>query len=90
MVGCVCMARGNGVCVAGEHAWQGAYVAGGMCGRRDSHCSGQYTPYWNAFLFVLSSVMLKLLYGCRGWYRDDSGTCYENIKELQVTQVACM
>ena len=46
------------VCVAEGHAWQGACVAGGMCGRgggmhgrRDSHCSGRYASYWNAFLF---------------------------------------
>ena len=45
--------------------WQGACVAGGACmasgmalvcmagdvrGRRNSHCSGWYTSYWNAFL----------------------------------------
>ena len=27
-------------------------VKGGMCGRRDGHCSGQYASYWNAFLFM--------------------------------------
>ena len=44
---------GVGACMA-----VGAYMAGGMhsrwglCGRRDSHCSGQYTACWNAFLFI--------------------------------------
>ena len=39
------------------YAWQGgihgrrACVAGGVHGRRNSHCSGQYASYWNAFLF---------------------------------------
>ena len=52
--------------VAGGHAWQGTCVAGGgvhgmhggvtcMAGGmrrgRDSHCSGRYASYWNAFLF---------------------------------------
>ena len=35
----------QGVCVAGE-----ACMAGGVCGRRDGHCSRQYASYWNAFL----------------------------------------
>ena len=44
---CVCGGgvHGRGACVAGGHAWQGS-----MCGRRDSHCSGRYASYWNAFL----------------------------------------
>ena len=25
----------------------------GMRGRRDDHCSGRYTSYWNAFLLLL-------------------------------------
>ena len=25
-------------------------MAGGVCGRRDGHCSRQYASYWNAFL----------------------------------------
>ena len=29
-------------------AWQG-----GVLGRRDGHCSGRYTSYWNAFLFII-------------------------------------
>ena len=36
--------HGRGACVAGE---------GGLHGRRDGHCSGQYVSYWNAFLFLL-------------------------------------
>ena len=35
----------QGACVAGGCAWQG-----GMCGRRDGHCSGRYASYWNALL----------------------------------------
>ena len=64
MVKGTCAAKGNtwqrGTCVVkwvvcGEgkagmhgrgHAWQGS-----MRGRRDSHCSGRYASYWNAFLF---------------------------------------
>ena len=52
---------GRGACVVGGRAWQGSCVAGrgvcvaggrGMHGRRDGHCSGWYTSYWNAFLFL--------------------------------------
>ena len=52
---------GEGACVVGRYAWQRVCMAGGMCGRgcvaggihvrRDSHRSGRYTSYWNAFLF---------------------------------------
>ena len=45
--------HGRGTCVAGGYVWQGACVAGryvqqgacmvgGMCSRRDDHCSGRY------------------------------------------------
>ena len=36
------------------HAWQGgAYVVGeGSVHGRDDHCSGLFTSYWNALLFV--------------------------------------
>ena len=56
-----------GACMAGEHAWWGAWhgvcVHGrgmhggghargrGMRGRRDGHCSRRYASYWNASLF---------------------------------------
>ena len=54
----VCMARGT--CMAREHGGMhgkgacmiGVYVAGGVCSRRDGHCSGWYASYWNAFLFA--------------------------------------
>ena len=50
----VCMAKGGmhdkGACMVGECAWWGACMAGGVCGRRDGHCNGRYTSYWNAFL----------------------------------------
>ena len=36
---------GRGACMAEGCAW------GGLHGRRDSHCSGRYASYWNAFLF---------------------------------------
>ena len=42
--------QGCGVCMAGG-AWQGHAWLGVMRDRRDSHCSRQYTFYWNAFLF---------------------------------------
>ena len=47
-----CMVGGmhsSGACMAGE-----VCMAGGVHGRRDSHCSGRYAPYWNAFLFKIS------------------------------------
>ena len=53
----------QGVCIAQEHAWQGgmcdggACMAGGMHGRRNSHCSGQYTSCWNVFLLFLLFTM---------------------------------
>ena len=39
-----CVPRGWG------HAYLGGYVAGGVRGMRDGHCSGRYASYWNAFL----------------------------------------
>ena len=56
MAGWACMARG--ACVVEEGSMHGRGVCvcvcggGGMCGRRDSHCSGQYASYWNAFLLI--------------------------------------
>ena len=38
--------HGMGVCVAG------ACMAGGVCRKRDGHCSGRYASYWNAFLLI--------------------------------------
>ena len=32
-------------------------MAGGMCGRRDGHCSGRYTSYWNVFLFTMEVIL---------------------------------
>ena len=70
-------------CMAGsmhgrEYAWQGACMAGGMCGggvhgrghawqggmhgRRDGHCSRWYASYWNAFLFKKSSTENRSYY----------------------------
>ena len=54
----------GGAHVAGEacmvgvgHMWQGRrawwWVGGSMRGRRDSHCSGRYACYWNAFLLMM-------------------------------------
>ena len=42
----------------GEHAWWGC-VAGGMHGRRDSHCSVRYASYLNVFLF-LNTFLLSM------------------------------
>ena len=47
--GRVCMARG---CMTG-----GVHGVGGMCGRRDGHCSGLYASYWNAFLLLLHCIL---------------------------------
>ena len=57
--------------VGGVHGrgrvWQGACITGGMHGRghmhgrRNGHCSGQYTSYWNAFfLFDLFNLLFDL------------------------------
>ena len=69
-----------GVChEGGMHGEGGAYMAkegmhgkGGMCGRgeggghvwQESHCSGRYASYWNAFLLCVISVisMLELMH----------------------------
>ena len=55
MVGSVCCGgmHGRG-CAWQGHVWQGMCVVGrgGVCGRRDGHCSRQYASYWNAFLLV--------------------------------------
>ena len=36
------------------------------------HCSGQYAPYWNAFLFKNMCVLLRIIvlfvYACRIWW----------------------
>ena len=39
-------------CMAGGMHDKGVCVAGGMCGRREGHCSERYASYWNAFLYV--------------------------------------
>ena len=59
-VGGACMVGGmhGGGMHGGGHAWQGGRAcmagematAGGMCGRRDGHCSERYASYWNAYL----------------------------------------
>ena len=45
----------------GGNSWWGACVAGegGMCDRRDGHCSGCYASYWNAFLSTVTSIACK-------------------------------
>ena len=47
----------QGVCVAGGVHGRGIHGrgvsgSGGMCGRRDGHCSRRYVSYWNAFLLL--------------------------------------
>ena len=44
-----------GICGWGVYMGRGVCVAGGTCAhsRRDGHCCGRYTSYWNAFLFQL-------------------------------------
>ena len=44
-----------GSCMVVVYAWQGSAMqqgvpGRGVCGRRNSHCSGWYASYWNAFL----------------------------------------
>ena len=49
--------RGSG-CVHGRGCM---YDRGGVRGRRDSHCSGRYASYWNAFLLSMSLVNVSLM-----------------------------
>ena len=47
--GCVTgMVRG----MHGRGVWQGGMHGRGVHGRIDSHCSGRYASYWNAFLLL--------------------------------------
>ena len=73
----VCMARGcawqRGVHGRG-HAWQGGMGHAwqeDMHGRRDGHCSGWYTSYWNAFLSDMKSKK------CIKWESIDSVPCHD-------------
>ena len=49
----------------------GMHGQGGVCGRRDGHCSGRYTSYWNAFLFnflvtyQIITLLIKILFYSR-------------------------
>ena len=52
----VCMT--GGMCGRGVHA-RGHVWQGGVHGRRDSHCSGWYASYWNAFLLLFKSSECK-------------------------------
>ena len=51
-----CSRGGGGACVVGGCVARGmcgsgrVWRGGGVRGRRDGHCSGQYASYWNAFL----------------------------------------
>ena len=59
---CVGVCAWQGMCMARGHAWQGGMRCGveGMCGgrgaacKRDSHCSGWYASYWNAFFWSVT------------------------------------
>ena len=42
--------HGQGACVQGARM-MGACLVGACVAGETSHCSGQYTSYWNAFLF---------------------------------------
>ena len=69
-VGCVWQGSmcGREACVAGAMHGRGACMTGGVhgqevCmagGRRDGHCSGRYTSYWNAFLLKYNSTMYTI------------------------------
>ena len=70
-----CIAGGHACVAGGMYVWQGACmcgrevcVVGCMHGRRDSHCSGWYASYWNAFLFKISLqtiLIIILIPSCR-------------------------
>ena len=52
----------EGTCMARRHAWWGdACVAGEGQGRgrKDSHYSGRYASYWNAFLWFFFTCILS-------------------------------
>ena len=44
---------GKRACMAGGYMHGGGMCGGGVHDRRDSHCSGRYASYWNAFLYFL-------------------------------------
>ena len=54
--------------MAGGHAWQGGMhgrgscLTGGVCGRRDGHCSGRHASYWNAFLSFMKLQNMSEIY----------------------------
>ena len=91
-----CMAggdmRGGGTCVVG-HAWQEgmcgggdmhgrgcAWQGGGMRGRKDGHCSGQYPSYWNAFLLALDSWITEI--------RDSQSFCTQFTMALHMWKLS--
>ena len=46
--------HGRGACMKGGMHGSGG---GGVCGRKDGHCSGRYASYWNAFLFKFNMTL---------------------------------
>ena len=54
ITGVVCMVVWWGGLCGGE-----ACVAGGVRGRTDRYCSGQYTSYWNVFLLINNFTRCK-------------------------------
>ena len=48
----------------GGNVWQGGCMTGvcmegGVCSMRDSHCSGRYVSYWNAFLYNTTLLSIR-------------------------------
>ena len=53
------MAGSGGVHGGGVHGRGCVHGGGGMRDRRNGHCSGWYASYWNAFLFLIISNILR-------------------------------
>ena len=51
----------------GIHGREACMAGGGVCCRRDSHCSGRYASYWNAFMFSSDEASkILILFMSRG------------------------
>ena len=58
--GGACVAKGAYV-VKGDMCGRGRAWQGGMNGRKDGHCSGQYASYWNAFLLQMITLSFQMI-----------------------------
>ena len=64
------------------HVWWGHAWLGGMCGRRDGHCSGRYASYWNAFLWC--HCLLRLISTLRNPSDLETKKCRSSLLSYQV------